>query len=162
MSLFKRPPKPATPPGTPVWSPGTSLNRPQQLTPERLDASFAEPEHLLGAGSAASLAIFAVVLGLGPWLSAGSAILSVATFALGVLQATGWAATIGIGLTSRFRPFRLMGWGTAVGTICLYAWRHASGLPPYSFFGLAGALGLAMNLGNLVAWWLSTRRRDGA
>jgi hypothetical protein len=158
MSLFKRPPKPATPPGTPAWRPEKSLEPPGSPLPAPLQASLTEPENLLGAGSAASLAIYAVVFATSAWFPVSSALFRVVGIALTVLQATGWAATIGIGLTSRFRSFRLMGLGTAIAASALYLWKHASGLPAYSFFALAGTLGLAMNLGNVVAWWLSRRR----
>jgi hypothetical protein len=162
MPFFKRPPRPATPPGTPAWQPGQSLDASKPSLPAHLEAGFLEPENLLGAGSAASLAIFAAIFSFSPLFPAPAALYTVVGVALTVLQATGWAATVGIGLTSRFRPFRLMGWATALTASSLYLWKHASGLPAYSFFGLAGMLSLAMNVGNLAAWWLSRRRRSGA
>jgi hypothetical protein len=162
MSFFKRTPRPATPPGTPAWHLNQSLEPYSRPVPDQVEASLTEPESLLGAGSAASLAIWAAALTLSPWLPVSGAFFTVLSVALGGLQVTGWAATIGIGLTSRHRPFRVMGWGTALAVSALYLWKHASGLPPYSFFALAGTLGLAMNFGNVAAWWLSRRRRSGA
>jgi len=161
VSLFRRRPKPATPPGTPVWRSGSLPEPVTRPLPAPLEASFSEPETLLGAGSAASLGIYATILTVGPFVGAAPAFWTATGTAITILQATGWAATIGIGVTSRFRSFRIMGWSTALGVSALYLWKQASGLPAYSFFGLVGALSLTMNLGNLAAWWIARRRNDG-
>ena len=164
MPLFRRLPRPATPPGTPAVSPNGLPSATSRRVPARLEGRASEPETLLAAGSAASLTVLgglfaATVLG-GEALFTHAWVTPLFTLVGPLLKTVSWAATLGVGLTSRHRSFRLLGWATALGAGGLYLWQQVSGVPPWALFGPAGALLLGMHVGNLVAWWRARRPRE--
>lgn len=163
MPFFRRLLKPATPPGTPAIN---TQSLPDQASDQRLPAhlepGLSEPENILALGSAGTLGLYAIMLALGPSIPHWPLAMSASALIWKILQVSGWAATIGIGSTSRFRSYRFMGYVTALAVSGIYLVQRFSGLPAYQFFGLSGTLGLVMLAGNLTAWWLARKRSDGA
>ncbi len=167
MPLFRRALRPATPPGTPAVRPDGLPARPAApARPARLEGTLSEPETLLAAGSAASLTVlgglYAATLVVGPTIFTHPWAVPLLTVVAPLIKLGGWAATLGIGLTSRHRPFQLLGWATALGAGGLYLWRQVAGLPPWALFGPAGTLLLGMQVGALAAWAWARRGRDEA
>jgi hypothetical protein len=85
-------------------------------------------------------------------------LIPLAGFVVPALRGFSWAATVGIGITSRFKAFRIVGYVTAAGVAAIYLAYRALGYPLYSFFGITGLALMAMEVGVLVAWWRSRRQ----